>query len=599
MRVVDVLGAVGPSPRVGVEDHSSPWDQDRLARTLRVEVVQGEPDVAVVPVPGFPLRGEQDRSELLVPETGDGPGEDPVDVPSRHGAPGLAARAGDGPHRRQGREVVLQVESLVPEDRTRAGREAELLADVAVQALLEVRHGAAPGQDPAARERLVGTGLALGDRLEAVVRGKGEDDLSVRKRPPERLEQAPELDVQPPERVEVLLGLGAVRVGNGVLAREREAEDIGLLLVPELEVLRGEDLEGEVDRQFVDERAVVEAVEVAVRGKGHVLVPAEPVHGKLERPHLELGDRTGRARRGRREAGGVGHLPPREPDPPRQVPSGPRPVVAIDDSGDDGAPRRADVVGRGADEAAGSLVPPVDGVLPALPGHEDRAAVLARERDDACGGVLREQPVSERRDPQARWPGAEALDPGLRVDVRLVGAVDGAEGAVGARLEPAVRDDPGNAGRRPRAERGVPRSGLGVQVAVMRIPFDIPLVQELLQAGDEIGPVVEQTFHLEAVHRDEDGEPRRPGRGRGSLAARSLGQREERDDEREPEGESGGAELLHSAGGGPGGAAPVAILSAGGSRTRGRAPSRALPENVERVAKITEKNGRPEGAFAP
>ena len=239
----------------------------------------------------------------------------------------------------------------------RVERQAELLAEVAVQPLLEVRHRAVPGEDPAAREGLVAPRRELGDRLEGVVGREREDDLPLREAAVERLEEAAELDVETAEDVEVLLGLRAVGVGDRVLAGERQAEDVGLVAVAELEVRRRPDLESEVHHELVDERAVVDAVEVAVRGEGHVLVPAEAVHRDLERPHLEGGDGADRGRGSPGREEGVGHLPPGEAEAAGEVPAGPRPVEAGDDLRHDGAAGRRGRRRRGTSRSGPSPGP--------------------------------------------------------------------------------------------------------------------------------------------------------------------------------------------------------------------------------------------------
>ncbi len=245
------------------------------------------------------------------------------------------------------------------------------------------------------------------------------------------------------------------------------------------------------------------------------------------------------------------------------MPSGAGPVELGDDLRHDGAARRSDVVRGGRDETARDLVPPVDGVLAPLARHEDGAAVLAREGHDAGPGIALEQPVSERRDAQAGRAGPEDDGLRLRIDELLVGAVDRTERPVGARLEPAVRDDPGDARRRARSERGVAGAGLGVQVRVVRVPLHVPLVEQPLQPGDEVRPVVEEALHLEAVDRDEDRQLRRAGRGGGGFLSRGLRERQEGDDEGDAEGEGGEAEILHFVvGSGPDGR-PRVILRRG------------------------------------
>jgi hypothetical protein len=373
---------------------------------------------------------------------------------------------------------------------------------------------------------------------------RGEDHLPFGEAAVESLEEAAELHVEAAKSVEVLLRLGAVGVGDRVLGRQREAEGVRLLLVPQLEVLGGEDLQGEVHRQLVDERAVVDAVEVAARSERQVLVPAEAVHRDLERADLERGNGVCRGRRPEREEG-VGHLPPGQAETAGEVPAGTGPVELGDNLRRDGAAWRCDVVGGGRDETARDLVPPVDRVLPPLPGHEDGPPVLARKGDDPSRRIALEESVSERRNPQVRRARAEDRGLCLRVGERLIGAVDLAEGAVLARLEPAVRDDPGDARRGSRSERGVTRSCFRVQVGVVRIPLHVPLVEQPLQSRDEIRPIVEQPFHLEAVDRNEDCELRRADRGRGRLLPGGLCEREEGDGERNAEGEGGKAEFLH------------------------------------------------------
>src|ERR1035441_1154013 len=84
--------------------------------------------------------------------------------------------------------------------------------------------------------------------------------------------------------------------------------------------------------------------------------------------------------------------------------------------------------------------------------------------------------------------------------IALVRAIDGMERAVVAGFEPAVRDDPRDSRRRTRAERGVARSGLGVQVLVARSALDVALVEKPLQARDEPRPVSLEAGPAEAVH---------------------------------------------------------------------------------------------------
>ena len=184
----------------------------------------------------------------------------------------------------------------------------------------------------------------------------------------------------------------------------------------------------------------------------------------------------------------------------------------------------------------------------------------------------------------------------LRVGIheRLVGAVDRAERPVRARLEPAVRDDPRDARRCARPERRVAGAGLGVQVRVVRVPLHVPLVEQALEPGDEVRPVVEEALHLEAVDRDEDRQLRRADRRGGRLLPSGLREREEGDDEGDAEGEGGEAELLHYFRAGPPGPGdPSGFYGAGarspfGARGGGvkkrRRPLAASEEDEERGA---------------
>ena len=90
------------------------------------------------------------------------------------------------------------------------------------------------------------------------------------------------------------------------------------------------------------------------------------------------------------------------------------------------------------------------------------------------------------------------------------------ERAVGARFEPGVRHDAGDARRRAGTERGVARTRLGVQMLVARRTLDVALVEEPLEARDKPRPIPLEARPAEPVHRDHDGELRRRGRrGRG------------------------------------------------------------------------------------
>ena len=99
-----------------------------------------------------------------------------------------------------------------------------------------------------------------------------------------------------------------------------------------------------------------------------------------------------------------GQLPPGEAEASGKEASALVPVPLV---GDRPGAHGRDVERRG-DETAAVLVVPVDGVLLVASGHEDRGAVLGRQRDHACARPGKGEPVAQGVDPERSRSGGHA-----------------------------------------------------------------------------------------------------------------------------------------------------------------------------------------------
>jgi hypothetical protein len=77
-----------------------------------------------------------------------------------------------------------------------------------------------PVEEPPDAQAFVPALLRFGDGRKAVVGREGDDHGPLRMKAIERLEHAAELHVEPPKRVQVLLGFIPIAVGDHVLRRE-------------------------------------------------------------------------------------------------------------------------------------------------------------------------------------------------------------------------------------------------------------------------------------------------------------------------------------------------------------------------------------------
>ena len=184
---------------------------------------------------------------------------------------------------RQRRPVVHEAPALRAEDRAAALRQAELVDQQAVQPLVEARQRARAVHEAPALERRVARPRGLGDRLHAVVgrtapaaRRPGTAASSARQQPPD-------LQVEPAQHVEVLLRLAAVAVRHDVLRRVRDARARPAAPPrPSPNASSAHERERQLVQQLVDQRADVQAREVAARVQRERMVPADAVRRQLE-----------------------------------------------------------------------------------------------------------------------------------------------------------------------------------------------------------------------------------------------------------------------------------------------------------------------------
>ena len=348
-----------------------------------------------------------------------------------------------------------------------------------------------------------------------MVGGKGENDAAFRVAGLERRKKPPELHVEPPQHVEVLLRLAAVVVRDGVLRREGDAKKVWLGAAPQSEAGIPQHGQREVHRDLVDERALVDGREVALAVPGQVVVEAQAADGHLEKLEASRGRvavRSGLAR--------VRKKLPEAAEPGVERLRG-RAVEALDDRGHGAREGRRRRIGRRGDEPTGPLVVPVDRVVRIPSREKDGPAVLARERDDARPGARRHETVTQRG--HLQLGGARVIDGRafFRGGIPRVGAVDHPQGAVLLRFEPAIRHDARDARRRSRAERGVARAGLGVQVVVARGALHIALVEQAPEPRDVPLAVLLESREAQPVDRDDDGQLR--GLGRRGWPRRRVG----------------------------------------------------------------------------
>ena len=153
-------------------------------------------------------------------------------------------------------------------DDLRGAVEAERVGKEAVQAVARVSGRVAARVEPPARRRLVERARDLGHRRKAVVGRERDEDGALRVVRLERVEDAPDLEVEPAQRVARLLALVAVVVRDGVVSGERDREEVRDVAPPERVARVVQERESKVGRQDVDEGAAVDAAEVAVRAAG-------------------------------------------------------------------------------------------------------------------------------------------------------------------------------------------------------------------------------------------------------------------------------------------------------------------------------------------
>ena len=145
---------------------------------------------------------------------------------------------------------------------------------------------------------------------EPVIGRQSQDDGSLGEEPIQGVHHSPDLDVDPPERVQVLLRLHAVAMGDHVLGGEGQPHEVRLPATAESEGFVLQEGQREVRQELVGEGAVAERREVASRIDGQRVVPAQAVRRELVVEHARR--RYGLWQRLRRDGLGCGQLLPHQ-----------------------------------------------------------------------------------------------------------------------------------------------------------------------------------------------------------------------------------------------------------------------------------------------
>lgn len=136
----------------------------------------------------------------------------------------------------------------------------------------------------------------------------------------QRRQQTADLPVEPAQGIQLLLGLVAERVGDHVVGREGQGQQVGHVAPPQGQRRIGQHGKSQVGEELILHRRPVDGIEIAAGIERQVVIEAEPQVRRLEAGQVWLRARPARG------AWRLGQRTPESAEPPHEL--GPAPPAA-------------------------------------------------------------------------------------------------------------------------------------------------------------------------------------------------------------------------------------------------------------------------------